>query len=137
MHTALTGGYTSPGGVLLTGDAANIAQGDNLLSQIVPVIMASDAYQNHGAIIIWWDESEGDGVGKEDDYNHTIGEIIISDRAHPNVNGLPYASQVDYTHSSDLRTMQDIFRVGPYLGDAANANDLSDLFKPGVVPNKP
>src|ERR1019366_2987761 len=137
MHTALTGGYTSPGGVLLTGDAANIAQGDNFLSQIVPVIMASDAYQNHGAIIIWWDESEGDGVGKEDDYNHTIGEIIISDRAHPNVNGLPYASQVDYTHSSDLRTMQDIFRVGPYLGDAANANDLSDLFKPGVVPNKP
>jgi hypothetical protein len=33
--------------------------------------------------------------------------------------------------------MQEIFRVGPLLGDAANANDLADLFKPGVVPKKP
>jgi hypothetical protein len=134
MHTSLTGGFQG-----LTGDAANIRQGDNFLSQIVPIILASNAYKNHGVIIIWWDESEADGTPGDNanDFNHTIGEIIISDRAHPNVNGFPYASQVDYTHSSDLRTMQDIFRVGPFLGDAANANDLSDLFKPGVVPKKP
>jgi hypothetical protein len=134
MHTSLTGGFQG-----LTGDAANIKQGDNFLNLIVPVIMASNAYKNHGAIIIWWDESEADGTPGDNgnDFNHTIGEIVISDRAHPNVNGLPYASQVNYTHSSDLRTMQDIFRVGPFLGDAANANDLSDLFKPGVVPKKP
>jgi phosphatidylinositol-3-phosphatase len=140
MHTALTGGFNG-----LTGDAANIAQGDNFLSIVVPMIMASDAYKNHGAIIIWWDESEADSAtdtGK-DTFSHTIGEIVISDRAHPNVNGLPYASSVDYSHSSDLRTLQDIFRVGltgptgPFLGDAANADDLSDLFKPGVVPKKP
>jgi hypothetical protein len=24
--------------------------------------------------------------------------------------------------------------VGPFLGDAANSNDLSDLFKPGAIP---
>ena len=134
MHTSLTGGFQG-----LTGDAANIRQGDNFLSQIVPIILASNAYKNHGVIIIWWDESEADGTPGDNanDFNHTIGEIIISDRAHPNVNGFPYASQVDYTHSSDLRTMQDIFRAGPFLGDAANANDLSDLFKPGVVPKKP
>ena len=134
MHTSLTGGFQG-----LTGDAANIRQGDNFLSQIVPIILASNAYKNHGVIIIWWDESEADGTPGDNanDFNHTIGEIIISDRAHPNVNGLPYASPVAYTHSSDLRTMQDIFRVGPFLGDAANANDLSDLFKPGVVPKKP
>ncbi len=134
MHTPLTGGFQG-----LTGDAANIKQGDNFLSQVVPMIMASDAYKNHGAIIIWWDESEMDGITGDnaDDFNHTIGEIVVSDRAHPNVNGLPYASPVDYTHSSDLLTMQDIFRVGPVLPDAANANDLSDLFKPGVVPKKP
>jgi hypothetical protein len=47
------------------------------------------------------------------------------------------------THSSDLRTMQNIFHVkaaggsSPYLGDAANANDLSDLFAPGVIPSRP
>ena len=62
---------------------------------------------------------------------------MISPRAHANVGGFPYASPVFYTHSSDLRTMQEIFRVGPLLGDAVNANDLSDLFKPGAVPKKP
>jgi len=64
-------------------------------------------------------------------------EIVISPRAHENVKGLPYASDVFHTHSSDLRTMQEIFRVGPLLGDAVNANDLSEMFKPGVVPKKP
>jgi len=135
MHTPLTGGYKG-----LTGDAANIKQGDDFLAQIVPVIMASDAYKNHGVIILWWDESERDGVAGDnpDDFSHTVGEIVISDRAHPNVNGLPYASPVAFTHSSDVRTMQNIFRTaGLYLADAANANDLSDLFKPGSVPKKP
>lgn len=134
MHTALSAGYKG-----LTGDAAKIKQGDDFLSQIVPVIMASEAYKNHGVIILWWDESEQDGVAGDnpDDFNHTIGEIVISKRAHRNVNGLPYASPYDYTHSSDLRTMQEIFHAGPFVGDAANSNDLSDLFDPGAVPQKP
>ena len=133
MHTALSGGYRG-----LTGDPAKILQGDDFLKQLIPVIMASNAYKNHGAIIIWFDESEQDAAGDNpDDFNHTIAEIVISPRAHANVNGLPYASPVNYTHSSDLRTMQEIFRVGPLLGDAVNANDLSDLFKPGAVPKKP
>ena len=134
MHTTLSGGYKG-----LTGDAAKIRQGDDFLSQIVPMIMSSNAYKNHGVIILWWDESEGDGVpgDNRDDFNHTIGEIVISKRAHPNANGLPYASPVNFTHSSDLRTMQQIFHVGPLLGDAANSNDLSDLFQPGAVPKKP
>jgi len=134
MHSALSAGYKG-----LTGDPAKILQGDDFLRQIIPVIMASNAYKNHGAIIIWWDESESDGAAgeKQDDFSHTIGEIVISDRAHANVNGLPYASPVNFTHSSDLRTMQNIFHVGPYLADAANATDLSDLFQPGAIPKKP
>ena len=133
MHTALKGGYRG-----FTGDSANIRQGDDFLSQIIPVIMSSNAYQNHGAIILWWDESEAAFKGDNaDDFNHTIGEIIISPRAHANVDGLPYASTINYTHSSDLRTLQEIFHVGPLLGDAVNADDLSDLFKPGAVPKKP
>jgi hypothetical protein len=89
-------------------------------------------------IIIWWDESESDGVAGDnaDDFNHTMPEIIISSRAHRNVNGLPYASPLAYTHSSDLRTVQEIFHVGPFLGDAAKAIDLSDLFDPGSIPKK-
>jgi hypothetical protein len=134
MHTALNGGYKG-----LTGDPAKIKQGDDFLSQIVPAIMASQAYKNHGVIILWWDESEQDGVTNDnpDDFNHTIPEIVISSRAHRNVNGLPYASPYDYTHSSDLRTMQEVFHAGPLVRDAGNSNDLSDLFDPGAVPKKP
>jgi hypothetical protein len=134
MHTTLTAGYKG-----LTGDPAKIRQGDDFLSQVVPMIMASDAYKNHGVIILWFDESEGDGVAGDnaDDFTHTIPEIVISERAHKNVNGIPYASPLNYTHSSDLRTIQEIFHAGSLAGDAANSNDLSDLFQPGAVPKKP
>ena len=132
MHTSLTGGFQG-----LTGDSANVRQGDNFLSQVVPAIMASKAYKNHGVIIIWWDETESVAGENANDSSHTLGEIIISSRAHSNVNGVPFASTVDYTHSSDLRTMQLIFGVGPFLNDAANANDLSDLFASGAIPKKP
>jgi hypothetical protein len=128
MHTALSAGFMG-----LTGDAAKIRQGDSFLSQIVPTIMASDAYKNHGVIVLWWDEAEGDGVSGDnaDRFDHTIPFIIISRDAHPNVDGVPYTNSENYSHSSFLRTMQEIFRVGPFLGDAANAADLSDLFKAG------
>jgi hypothetical protein len=133
MHTALAAGFMG-----LTGDAANIKQGDNFLSLIIPQIMASQAYKNNGAIILWWDESEADAAGDNgDDLNHTVGEIVISPLAHPNVGGLPFASSVPLTHSSDLRTMQEIFSVTTpfFLGDAVHANDLSSLFVDGAIPN--
>jgi len=140
QHTSLKGGFAG-----VTGDSANIKQGDNALARLVPLIMSSKAYKDGGVIVLWWDESEEDGTTNDnaDDFNHTIGEIVISDLAHANENGLPYASQVDLTHSSDLRTWQNVFHVkagsqnSPYLGDAANANDLSDLFAPGVIPAQP
>jgi hypothetical protein len=102
--------------------------------------MASKAYRNHGAIIIWWDESESDGVAGDnpDDLTHTIGEIVISPEAHPNEGGVPFASDVFLTHSSDLRTMQEIFHVTRpfFLGDAIHANDLSSLFAEDVIPHR-
>jgi hypothetical protein len=134
MHTTLSGGFMGQ-----SGDAAKILQGDNFLQQVVPMIMASQAYQNNGAIVIWWDEAESDGVAGDngDDFNHTIGEIVISPLAHQNVNGLPYASPLNFDHSSDLRTWQEVFHVGPFLRHAEDALDLSDLFQPGAVPKKP
>jgi len=140
MHTGLSGGFNY-NGTLFTGDQAKIAQGDNFLSQIIPTIMSSQAYQNNGAIIIWWDETETDGVAgdRADNLSHTIGEILISSLAHPNVGGLPFVSTADLTHSDDLKTMQDIFGVysnlgSPYLGDARNANGLNSLFAADVIP---
>jgi len=140
QHSGLSAGFAG-----LTGDSAQLKVGDNALARLVPMIMSSKAYKDGGVIILWWDESEGDGESGDnpDDFNHTIPEIVISNLAHPNEGGLPYASPVDMTHSSDLRTMQNIFHVkatggsSPYLGDAANANDLSDLFAPGVIPARP
>jgi hypothetical protein len=130
MHTALTGGFKG-----LTGDAANIRQGDNFLAQVVPVIMASKAYQDNGVIILWWDEAEGDGVTNDnpDNFNHTVGEIVISKHAHKNISGVPFASSVNLSHSSDVKTMEEVFHLTPLLGDAANATDLSDLFQPGAI----
>lgn len=133
QHTALTGGFKGQ-----TGDAANILQGDNFLQIVIPQIMASKTYRDHGAIIIWWDESEQDATGDNpDDLTHSIGEIVISPDAHPNEGGSPFASDVFLTHSSDLRTMQEIFHVTKpfFLGDAIRANDLSSLFAEGAVPH--
>ncbi len=97
--------------------------------------MSSEAYRNHGIIVLWWDESERDGVAgdNQDDFSHTLPFIVISKDAHPNVGGKPYASAVNLSHSSFLRSMEEIFGVGPLLGDAANAENLDDLFKPGAL----
>ncbi len=125
MHTTLAGGFDYQG-VHLTGDDARIAQGDNFLSQIVPMIMASQAYQDDGAIVLWWDETEG-GDGPD----RTIPEIIIS----PDAKGNAHTNHILYTHSSDLLTTQELFNVGPCLLDACNATDLSDLFVAGAIPD--
>lgn len=125
MHTALNGGFTY-NGTHYTGDQANVAQGDNFLSIIVPQIMASQAYKNDGAIVIWWDETENG-----DDPSHLITDLIIS----PDAKGNAYTNNILYTHSSDLLTWQEVFDVGPCLRAACSANDLSDLFVPGSIPS--
>jgi hypothetical protein len=133
QHSTLANGYGQFPNSPSTSDFANIAQGDNFLARIVPLIMASDAYQDHGLIVLWWDESEGG-----DDPSRTLPFILISQDVHKNVNGVPYSNTVQYSHSSFLRTMQEIFHVDPphhynWLGGAATATDLSDLLDPGVT----
>jgi len=92
-----------------------IAQGDTWLSQNLPTILNSAAYQT-GAVFITWDEAAtGDGP---------IGMIVLS----PFAKGAGYQNSIHYTHGSTLRTFQEIFGVTPFLGDAANQTDLSDLF---------
>ena len=93
-----------------------IKNGDDWLKQAIPPILASDAYKNGGIIFITWDEGEG-GDGP-------IGIIVLSPYAK-----IGYSNSIPYTHSSTLRTLQELFGVQPLLGDAANATDLSDLFE--------
>jgi hypothetical protein len=103
MHDSCTGG--------------NIPNGDTWLSQNVPAILNSAIYQKNGALFIIWDEAnEGDGP---------IGMIVLS----PFAKGGGYSNQVHYTHGSTLRTLQEIFSVAPFLGDAEKETDLGDLFR--------
>jgi hypothetical protein len=129
MHSSLSGGFTY-NGTHYTGDQAAIAEGDNFLSIIVPQIMASKAYKQNGVIVIWFDETEGGDTSA-----YTLPLIVISKRAK----GDAYNSTLTYTHSSDLKTMQELFGVsapgGGFLGDAntPGTNDLSALFKNGSL----
>jgi hypothetical protein len=93
----------------------SVANGDAWLAREVPKILASKAYQEGGALFITWDESE--------EGNEPIGLIALSPVAKPG-----YASMVPYTHSSLVRTIQDVFSLRPYMRDAANATSLDDLF---------
>ena len=93
-----------------------VRQIDAWLATEVPRILSSDAYKNDGALFITWDESHLP--------EPRIGMIVVS----PLGRGNGYTNNIYYTHSSTLRTFQEIFGVGPFLGDAANAVDLSDLF---------
>jgi len=92
------------------------AAGDAWLSREVPKILASSAYKRGGALFVTFDESAGSDV--------PIGFIALSPLAKAG-----YGNQITYTHSSMLRSVQEIFGVAPLLGDAANAANVSDLFR--------
>ena len=93
---------------------------DDWLASYVPKLLASEAYKDDGAIFITWDESEkGD---------HPIGMIVLSPFAAPG-----HVSNVHYTHSSTLGSVEEIFGL-PKLRDAANAANLADLFVTTALP---
>ena len=103
------------------GDA--IAHGDTWLSQAIPAIEASSAFQHDGVIFVTWDESE---MVTGSTCNHEgcpIGMIAISPFARAG-----FVSATAYTHSALLRTVETIFGVRPFTRDAANATDLRELF---------
>jgi hypothetical protein len=130
MHSSLNTPFTYNGVTYAAhSDAESIALGDNFLSQIVPLIEASQAFQNNGEIVIWNDENEGDTLATASQFTGV--EIIIS----PLAKGNAYTNTITYNHSSDLKTLQEIFGVDNVaLGAAATSNDLSDLYKANTVP---
>ncbi|MGO8677718.1 MAG: alkaline phosphatase family protein [Limisphaerales bacterium] len=144
MHNWLPNGFTY-NGVFFWEDQAAIAQGDNCLSMMIPTIMASQAYKDNGLIIIWTDET---ATTSTDDTNTALVEILIS----PLAKGNAYASQVAMSHSSDLKSMDEIFGLafqtnaipvrdidafGTGYNYVAAANDLSDLFQGSPGNNGP
>jgi len=100
---------------------SRVRNGDNWLASEIPAIMASSAYSNNGAIIITWDEGTGGVAGP-------FGTLVIS----PLAKGGGYRNTNRFDHASTLRTVQEIFGVGPLLYAAATAQNLGDLFKPAL-----
>jgi hypothetical protein len=131
MHSSLNTDFTYKGVTYTHNtDQQAIALGDNFLSMIVPEIEASTAFKNDGAIVIWYDETENGNTTA-----FTVPLIVIS----PLAKGNAFDSTLTYTHSSDLRTLEELFGVpapgGGFLGDAntPGTNDLSNLFQPDAI----
>ncbi len=138
MHSALTNGFTYHG-VAYTGDLSQIAAADNFLSIVIPQIMASQAYQDNGVIVIWTDESRNLRTAKRllphpDVYRHfEVGQRQC----------LRHRGERTRT-PRDLATWQKVFGIrantpSGYLNDARNAQldgttDISALFRSGVIP---
>ena len=93
-----------------------IAHIDTWLKNNLPLILNSWQYrQGNVVIMIMTDEaSNGDGP---------IPFLVLGEGAKRG-----YKNDIRYTHSSTLRTLEEIFKVGPFLGYAAQSNDLRDLF---------
>jgi hypothetical protein len=97
-----------------TGDP--VRQGDDWLAANVPAILASTAYGSGGAVFVAWDFSN---TGYD-----PVGFIALSPKVRAG-----YSSKTTHTTSSTLRSLQVIFGVSPFLGDAANANDVREMFQ--------
>jgi len=90
------------------------------LSQTVPTILASDAWQDNGVLFITWDEGE-------DNANSVLTLVIHHDP-------LRHQSTVAYDHYSLLATIEDSLGVDR-LGAAAQATPMTDLM--AAVPPAP
>jgi phospholipase C len=94
----------------------SIAHIDTWLRNNVPLILNSAQYKaGHVVLMIATDEaSNGDGP---------IPFLVLGQGVKRG-----YKNEIRYTHSSLLRTLEEIFNVGPMLGYARYSNDLRDLF---------
>jgi hypothetical protein len=108
MHGALT----CPS---LLGSSANIKAGDTWLSKELPRII-DYANAHDGVIFLTWDEGSSTNI---------IPFVALGSRVKAGT------SATMYTHSSLLKTIEEIFEV-PVLPTVASANDFADMFEPGA-----
>jgi len=100
-----------------------VQQGDAWLSQEVPKILASPAYQNGGILFLTWDE----GSSQSDDPPF----IAISPNAKPG-----FVSQANYDTSSFLKTVQGILGVEllPCVASPEAVPAMDELFTAPTTP---
>jgi len=105
-------------GLCNDGHDCSTAVADRWLSQVVPEIQATSAWQDNGLLVITWDEGE-------DASNHILTLVIRPGAQHE-------SSTRYYDHYSLLATIEDHFGVGR-LGAARQATPLTDLMISGAV----
>jgi len=103
-------------GLCNDGHDCSTAVSDRYLSQVVPLITSTPAWQDHGVLFITWDEGE-------DAYNHVLTLVITP-------GGRPAHSSLYHDHYSLLATIEDRFGL-PRLGQAAHATSLRELLVSG------
>ncbi len=100
-----------------------VAHSDTWLSQNVPPILASPAFQQGGVLFITWDEGSSNQTccGLSEGGGH-VATLVISPLAKRG-----YQSSVPYNHYSLLRTIEDGWRIG----ELGNTNPA---IQPGIKP---
>ena len=107
--------WISPG-LCNDGHDCSTAVADRYLSQLVPAIMATAAWQDNGVLFITWDEGY-------DSANHVLMLVIRPGGVHQE-------SSAYHDHYSLLATAEDRLGV-PRLGQAAKASSLRELLVSG------
>ncbi len=111
--------------------ANNTTRGDAWLRRNVPLITNSSEFKKGGVLFIIWDEGEDSGIYRDG----PIGMFMLSPFAKGGGRSA-YSNFIHYDHSSTLKTIEELFRVRPLLGAAANSKttDLRDLFNNSKLP---
>jgi hypothetical protein len=99
-------------GLCHDGHDCSTAVADKWLSQVVPEILATTAWQHGGVLFITWDEG--------DDRANDVLTLVI----HPNA--VTHTSARPYNHYSLLAAIEDRLGVAR-LGQAAHASPMTDL----------
>jgi phosphatidylinositol-3-phosphatase len=106
-------------GLCHDGHDCSTGVADQWLSQIVPTILATSAWQQNGLLLITWDEGD-------DSANHVLTLAVHRNPAER-------TSAQAYNHYSLLATIED--RLGlPRLGQAQRASAMADLLASTITP---
>ncbi len=95
-----------------------VAHADAWLARIVPPLLASAAYRDHGALFITWDEDDGKGAQNQ------VPLIVVS----PLLRSPGLVSAVRHDHYGLLATIEDAFGL-PRLARAATAHPIDDIWR--------
>jgi hypothetical protein len=96
------------------GHDCSSRQADDFLAGLVPKILASAAWQDHGLLLVTWDEDDGNG-------DNRVPAIVVAHGLTRHTTAQPH------DHYSLLATVEDRLGV-PRLGQARQATPLNELF---------